>query len=77
LRDDLLGRRAGACGQIQSRRCDQQVETPWPSASRIEMKHAAKSLDPGPMRVAVNDDVNPARGLDPTAEPRCRAGYRP
>jgi hypothetical protein len=26
------------------------------------MKHAAKSLDPGPMRVAVNDDVNPLEG---------------
>ena len=50
-----------ACGQIQSRHGDGQVETPWPSASRIEIKHPANSLDPGPMRVAANDDVNPAR----------------
>ena len=50
-----------ACGQIQSRHGDGQVETPWPSDSRIEIKHPANSLDPGPMRVAANDDVNPAR----------------
>ena len=50
-----------ACGQIQSRDSDGQVETPWPSASRIEIKHPANSLDPGPMRVAANDDDNPAR----------------
>jgi hypothetical protein len=50
-----------ACGQIQSRHGDGQVETPWPSASRIEIKHPANSLDPGPMRVAANDDDNPAR----------------
>ena len=54
-------RRKTACSQIQSRQCDGQVETPWPSASRIEIKHAANSLDLGPMRVAVNDDVNPTR----------------
>jgi hypothetical protein len=50
-----------ACGQIQSRHSDWQVETPWPSTSRIEIEHPANSLDPGPMRVAANDDVNPAR----------------
>jgi hypothetical protein len=50
-----------ACGQIQSRHGDGQVETPWPSASRIEIEHPANSLDPGPMRVAANDDVNPVR----------------
>jgi hypothetical protein len=50
-----------ACGQIQGRHGDGQVETPWPSASRIEIEHPANSLDPGPMRVAANDDVNPAR----------------
>ena len=50
-----------ACGQIQSRHGDGQVETPWPSASRIEIKHPANSLDPGSMRVAANYDVNPAR----------------
>ena len=50
-----------ACGQIQSRHSDGQVETPWPSASRIEIEHPANSLDPGPMRVAANDDVDPAR----------------
>jgi hypothetical protein len=54
-------RRKTTCGQIQSRQCDGQVETPWPSASWIEIKHAANGLDPGPMRVAVNDDVNPTR----------------
>ncbi len=50
-----------ACGQIQSRHGDGQFETPWPSASRIEIEHPANGLDPGPMRVAANDDVNPAR----------------
>ena len=50
-----------ACGQIQSHYSDGQVETPWPSASRIEIEHPANGLDPGPMRVAANDDVNADR----------------
>jgi len=50
-----------AWGQIQGRHGDGQVETSWPSASRIEIEHPANSLDPGPMRVAANDDVDPAR----------------
>ena len=50
-----------ACGQIQSRHSGGQLETPRPSASRIEMEHPANSLDPGLMRVTANDDVNPAR----------------
>jgi hypothetical protein len=53
--------RKTACGQIQSRHRDGQVETSRPSASRIEIEHPANSLDPGPMRVAANDDVDPAR----------------
>ena len=50
-----------ACGQIQSRHGDGQVETSWPSASRIEIEHPANGLDSGPMRVAANNDVDPAR----------------
>ena len=49
------------CGQIQNRHSDGQVETPWSSASGIQIEHAANSLHPGPMRVAANDDVDPAR----------------
>ncbi len=54
-------RRETACGQIQSRDRYRQIETPWPSTSRVEIEHRANSLDPGPMRVAGNDDVDPAR----------------
>jgi hypothetical protein len=50
-----------AGGQIQSRHSNGQVEAAWPSASRVEIEHPANSLDPGPMRVAANDNVNPAR----------------
>ena len=53
--------RKTACGQIQSRHGDGQVETSWPSASRIEIEHPANSLDPGLVRVAANDDVDPTR----------------
>jgi len=54
-------RAKGACRQVQSRQSDGQVETPWARASRIEIEHPADSLDPGPMRVAENDHVDPAR----------------
>jgi hypothetical protein len=50
-----------ACGQIQSRHSDGQVETSWPSASRIETERPANGFDPGPMRMAANDDVDTAR----------------
>jgi hypothetical protein len=60
--------RKTACGQIQSLHGDGQVETSWPSASRIEIEHPANNLDPGPMRVAAKDDVDPARGW---LEPQC------
>jgi hypothetical protein len=50
-----------ACGQIQSRQSDGQVETAWPSTSRIEIEHAADSLNQRPMRVARNNHVDPAR----------------
>src|SRR5438034_3947679 len=53
--------KTAACGQIQGRHGDGQVETPWPSASRIEIEHPANSLDPGAMGVTANDNVNPAR----------------
>src|SRR6266700_75066 len=54
-------RRKAGCGQIQSRHSDGQVETSWPSAPRVEIEHPVDSLDQGPMRVAGNDDVDPAR----------------
>jgi hypothetical protein len=50
-----------ACGQIQGRHRDGQVEPPWPSASGIEIEHPVNRLDSGPMRVTANDDVDPAR----------------
>jgi hypothetical protein len=77
-----------ACSQIQSRHGDGQVETPWPSASRIEIGHPANSLDPRPVRVAANDDVNPARdwielqcldvvqGIDAAPAEGCHLGLR-
>src|SRR5713101_3416922 len=40
------------CVQLQSRKSDGQVETPWPGASRIEIEHPVNGLDPRPMRVA-------------------------
>src|SRR5689334_17013590 len=58
IMDEWLGT---ACGQIQGRHRDGQIETAWPSTSRIKMEHPTNDLDPGPMRVAEHDDVHPAR----------------
>ena len=50
-----------ACGQIQGRQRDRQIETAWPGTSRIEIKHPASGLDQRLVRMAGNDHVNPAR----------------
>src|SRR3981081_2779126 len=50
-----------ACGQVQSRQSDGQVEAAWPSTSRIKIEHGADSLNQRPMRVARNNHVDPAR----------------
>ncbi len=46
--------------QLQDRQSDGQIETPWAGASRIEIEHPINGLDPGPMRVAGNHDINAA-----------------
>ena len=47
-----------AFGHLQYRQSNGQAKTPRPGASWIKIEHAANSLDPGPMRVAGNDQVN-------------------
>ncbi len=48
-------------GQLQNGQRDRQVEAPRPGASRIEVEHAAASLDHRSMRVAGDDDIDAAR----------------
>jgi hypothetical protein len=50
-----------ACGQLQRRQSDGQIETPRSGASRIKIEHPFDYLDSRSMRVARNDDVETAQ----------------
>src|SRR6516164_6195374 len=50
-----------ACRQIQCRQGDRQVETAWPSTSRIEIEHPTPGLNQRAMRMAGNNHVDPTR----------------